>query len=39
VLGPIGDGSQRLIRLRRHDDGVEREPLSRVRFVPMRGGG
>ena len=38
ALGPIGDGSQRLVRLWKHADGVERETLSRVRFVPMRGG-
>jgi protein-L-isoaspartate(D-aspartate) O-methyltransferase len=38
ALAPIGDGSQRLVRLEKRPDGVEREPLTRVRFVPMQGG-
>ena len=38
VLAPIGDGSQRLVRLEKRPDGVQREELTPVRFVPMRGG-
>ena len=39
VLGPIGDGRQRLVRLEKRPDGIEREELTPVRFVRMRGGG
>jgi len=38
LLGPIGDGSQRLVRLEKRPGGLDREALTRVRFVPMRGG-
>ncbi|HKJ59716.1 MAG TPA: protein-L-isoaspartate(D-aspartate) O-methyltransferase [Halobacteriales archaeon] len=38
ALAPIGTSSQRLVRLERRPDDVERERLTRVRFVPMQGG-
>ena len=38
VLAPIGTVRQRLVRLEKRPDGVERERLMRVRFVPMLGG-
>ena len=37
ALAPIGTSRQRLVRLEKRPDGVERERLSRVRFVPMQG--
>ena len=37
VVGPVGSGRQRLVRLRRFADGsVEREDHGGVRFVPMQ---
>ena len=38
LLAPIGDGRQVLVRAEKRADGLEREELMRVRFVPMRGG-
>jgi len=38
LLAPIGEGNQRLVMVEREPDGVERTELTRVRFVPMRGG-
>jgi len=38
ILAPVGTGgTQRLVRLEKRPDGVEREALTRVRFVRMRG--
>ena len=34
---PVGDASQELLVLTRTADGIERETLVPVRFVPMRG--
>jgi protein-L-isoaspartate(D-aspartate) O-methyltransferase len=34
---PVGDLDQELVRLRKTEEGVERERLLGVRFVPMRG--
>jgi protein-L-isoaspartate(D-aspartate) O-methyltransferase len=34
---PLGDWNQDLVRLRKTEQGVERETLLPVRFVPMRG--
>ncbi|MGH0029130.1 MAG: protein-L-isoaspartate(D-aspartate) O-methyltransferase [Myxococcota bacterium] len=34
---PVGDFQQELVLLRRTEDGVQREDLIGVRFVPMRG--
>jgi protein-L-isoaspartate(D-aspartate) O-methyltransferase len=37
VVGPVGDGRQTLVRVRRRADGsLERETHGAVRFVPMR---
>jgi protein-L-isoaspartate(D-aspartate) O-methyltransferase len=37
VVGPVGEGSQTLVRVRRRADGsLERETHGAVRFVPMR---
>jgi protein-L-isoaspartate(D-aspartate) O-methyltransferase len=33
---PVGEYSQELVRLRKRADGIERETLMLVRFVPMR---
>jgi protein-L-isoaspartate(D-aspartate) O-methyltransferase len=36
---PVGDGEvQELVLLRRTEDGIRRESLGRVRFVPLLGG-
>jgi protein-L-isoaspartate(D-aspartate) O-methyltransferase len=38
LLGPLGSGSQWLVRAEKRPDGsLDRERLSRVRFVPMQG--
>ena len=39
VVAPVGRRDQRLVRVRRTDDGLRRETHGRVRFVPMLGGG
>jgi protein-L-isoaspartate(D-aspartate) O-methyltransferase len=40
LVAPVGDGEQRLVRVRRTASGVEREALDSVRFVPLvRGAG
>lgn len=38
LVAPIGEGVQDLVRIRRTDQGLEREVLMGVRFVPMTGG-
>lgn len=38
ILAPIGDRRQRLVRLEKRTGGVQREELTPVRFVKMRGG-
>jgi len=39
LLVPIGpDGEQQLMRFTRRKEGVEREPLGPVAFVPLLGG-
>jgi protein-L-isoaspartate(D-aspartate) O-methyltransferase len=35
LVAPVEDGEQRLVRLRRIGDRVERTDLERVRFVPL----
>jgi protein-L-isoaspartate(D-aspartate) O-methyltransferase len=35
LVAPVGDGEQRLVRLRRTPHGVESEALEGVRFVPL----
>jgi protein-L-isoaspartate(D-aspartate) O-methyltransferase len=35
LVGPVENGEQRLVRLRRTEDRVERLELERVRFVPL----
>jgi protein-L-isoaspartate(D-aspartate) O-methyltransferase len=35
LVAPVGDGEQRLVRLRRTPGGLERETLEAVRFVPL----
>lgn len=35
LVAPVGDGEQRLVRLRRTAGGVERDTLEGVRFVPL----
>jgi protein-L-isoaspartate(D-aspartate) O-methyltransferase len=39
LVAPVGDGEQRLVRLRRSDQGFERSTLDGVRFVPLVGRG
>ncbi len=38
ILGPLGRGTQRLVLGRKTADGLERDRLGGVRFVPMHGG-
>jgi protein-L-isoaspartate(D-aspartate) O-methyltransferase len=35
LVAPVGDGEQRLVRLRRTAQGIESEALEGVRFVPL----
>jgi protein-L-isoaspartate(D-aspartate) O-methyltransferase len=35
LVGPVDDGDQRLVLLRRGDGGLERSAHERVRFVPL----
>jgi protein-L-isoaspartate(D-aspartate) O-methyltransferase len=35
LVGPVDDGDQRLVRLRRGANGIERSAHERVRFVPL----
>jgi protein-L-isoaspartate(D-aspartate) O-methyltransferase len=35
LVAPVGDDNQRLIRLRRRGAAIHREPLDKVRFVPL----
>ena len=35
LVAPVGNGEQRLVRIRRTVSGVEREALDSVRFVPL----
>jgi protein-L-isoaspartate(D-aspartate) O-methyltransferase len=35
LVAPVGDGEQRLVRLRRTDAGIETEVFEGVRFVPL----
>ncbi|MEA2279507.1 MAG: protein-L-isoaspartate(D-aspartate) O-methyltransferase [Solirubrobacteraceae bacterium] len=35
LVAPVGDGDQRLVRIRRTSAGFERESLEGVRFVPL----
>jgi protein-L-isoaspartate(D-aspartate) O-methyltransferase len=37
LIAPVGGHDQRLVLARRTDGAVERQPLDRVRFVPLRG--
>jgi protein-L-isoaspartate(D-aspartate) O-methyltransferase len=40
LVAPVGDGEQRLVRVRRTTSGIKREALDSVRFVPLvRGAG
>jgi protein-L-isoaspartate(D-aspartate) O-methyltransferase len=39
LVAPVGDGEQRLVRVRRTRTGFERETLEGVRFVPLVGEG
>jgi len=39
LVAPVGDGEQRLVRVRRTVRGFEREALESVRFVPLVSGG
>lgn len=38
VLAPVGDLAQELVLARVREDGIERDRLGGVRFVPMQGG-
>jgi protein-L-isoaspartate(D-aspartate) O-methyltransferase len=38
LVAPVGDEDQRLVRVRRAGDGLEREAFERVRFVPLVSG-
>jgi protein-L-isoaspartate(D-aspartate) O-methyltransferase len=35
LVAPVGDGEQRLVRLRRTETGIQSEALEGVRFVPL----
>jgi protein-L-isoaspartate(D-aspartate) O-methyltransferase len=39
LVAPVGNGEQRLVRVRRTPEGYEREALEAVRFVPLVRGG